>query len=164
MRFQAEHRFNGSPGAVAALLLDPDFYLELRLPDLSQPEILESGSEGEHPLLQLRYEFVGTLDPLARRLLGQHRLAWVQTVRLEPSMRSGKLTFAAAADPRRLHGSAHFSLEGDDVRCVRRLSGDLVVAVPLIGAPAERKIVPGVLRRLDIEAEAVNARLAGEPG
>lgn len=161
MRFQVEHRFDGPPDAVAALLVDADFYQDLDLPDLSRPEVLSSGSGGEHPVLRLRYEFVGSLDPFARRLLGHHRLAWNQVVRLDPSARSGELTFAAAADPKRLHGSAQFTLEQDDGGCLRRLSGEVVVAVPLIGPPAERKIVPGVLRRLDVEADAVNARLAG---
>jgi len=38
---------------------------------------------------------------------------------------------------------------------VRRLDGELVVAVPGIGRMAERRIVPGVAARLDIEARAV---------
>jgi len=161
MRFQAEHQFNGSPGAVAALLVDPEFYQRLALPDLSQPEVLQSNSDGEHSLLQLRYEFLGTLDPIARRLLGENRLTWIQEVRVEHSTGTGDLTYGAAADPTRLRGSGHFTLKEDDGRCVRRLSGELVVAVPLIGPRAERRIVPGVLRRLDIEAEAINNSLAG---
>jgi hypothetical protein len=43
---------------------------------------------------------------------------------------------------------------------MRELDGELVVAIPLVGSRAERKIVPGVLRRLDMEAEAVNSALA----
>jgi hypothetical protein len=35
-----------------------------------------------------------------------------------------------------------------------------VVAVPGIGRMAERRIVPGLLARLDIEAEAVDAVLS----
>jgi hypothetical protein len=160
MRFQAEHSFNGSPGAVAALLVDPQFYEGLALPDLSQPEILESSSDAEHSLLRLRYEFVGTLDPIARRLLAGNQLSWIQEVRVERSLGTGDLTFGAAADPTRLHGSGHFTLNEEDGRCVRQLSGELVVAVPLVGRRAEKKIVPGVLRRLDIEAEAINKSLA----
>jgi hypothetical protein len=160
MRFQAEHWFNGSPEAVAALLTDPQFYGQLALPDLSQPEVVESSTEGGRSLLRLRYEFIGSLDPMARRLLGQSRLTWIQQVVVENSTDSGELTFNAEADPKRLHGSAHFSLQSDGGRCVRRLEGELVVAVPLIGSRAEKKIVPGVLRRLDIEAEAINSRLA----
>jgi len=163
MRFQAEHGFNGSPGAVATLLTDPDFYGALELPDLSQPEVLESSDDGGRSLLRLRYEFVGSLDPMARRLLGQSRLTWIQQVVVDKSTHAGELTFNAEADPKRLHGSAHFDFQTDDGRCVRRLAGDLVVAVPLIGSRAERKIVPGVLRRLDIEAEAINQTLAEHP-
>jgi len=35
----------------------------------------------------------------------------------------------------------------------------LIVAVPGIGRMAERRIVPGLLRRLDIEAQAINDQL-----
>jgi Protein of unknown function (DUF2505) len=163
MRFQAEHWFDGPPGAVAALLTDPQFYQRLALPDLSQPEVLQSSSDDQHSRLRLRYEFIGALDPVARRLLGENRLAWIQDIRIEPSTGTGDLTFGAAADPTRLRGSGHFTLQKLDGRCVRRLSGELVVAVPVIGARAERRIVPGVLRRLDIEAEAVNKALAAGP-
>jgi hypothetical protein len=160
MRFQVEHWFNGSPGAVAALLVDPEFYRGLALPDLSQPEVLESSSDAERSILRLRYEYVGTLDPIARRLLGENRLAWIQEVKVENKLGTGDLTFGAAGDSTRLHGSGHFTLNEEDGRCVRRLSGDLVVAVPLIGSRAEKRIVPGVLRRLDIEAQAINNSLA----
>ena len=163
MRFQAQHAFNGPSGVVAALLTDPDFYQGLALPDLSHPEVLQSSSDGEQSVLRLRYEFVGTLDPIARRLVGENRLAWVQEVRIEHSAGSGRLTFGAAADPTRLRGSARFTLEGQDGRCVRRLWGELTVAVPLIGPSAEKRIVPGILRRLDIEADAVNKALAERP-
>jgi hypothetical protein len=37
-----------------------------------------------------------------------------------------------------------------------------VVAVPGIGRMAERRIVPGLVRRLDIEAEALDAQLEQE--
>jgi hypothetical protein len=160
MRFQVEHRFNGSPSEVAALLTDPGFYQTLVLPDVSQPEVLDSSADGQRSLLRVRYEFIGNLDGMARRLLGKERLAWIQQVEVEHSTNSGDLSFNAEADPKRLHGSAHFELRADDGGCVRSLAGDLVVAVPLIGSRAERKIVPGVVRRLDIEAQGINETLS----
>jgi hypothetical protein len=159
MRFQAEHRFKGSPSEVAALLTDSRFYQNLVLPDLSTPEVLDSGSLGGRSLLRLRYEFVGDLDAVARRLIGQARLAWIQQVTVDQSNDSGDLSFSAEAEPRRLHGFAHFELQSCDGGCVRRLAGELVVAVPLLGSRAERRIVPGVLRRLDIEAQGINNTL-----
>ena len=159
MHFHAEHTFDGPSGVVAAVLTDPEFYQGLTLPDLSRPEVLQSGSEGASSVLRLRYEFVGTLDPIALHLLGESRLAWIQEVQVEGSGESGELTFAAALDPNRLRGSARFTLEDTGGGCIRRLSGDLTVAVPLIGPKAEKRIVPGILRRLDIEAEAINHSL-----
>lgn len=161
MRFHAEHRFSGSVQSVAAILADPDFYLGLALPDLSQPEVLEQNSVGNQAQLRLRYEFVGSIDPIAQRLLGSSRLVWIQQVHVDRSTGAGALRFEAEKDPRRLHGLADFTFTEDDdgVGCVRRLNGELVVAVPGVGRMAERRIVPGIVRRLTIEAEAVNGRL-----
>jgi|SRR5579862_609412 len=165
MRFTAEHRFPASPAAVAAILGDPGFYETLELPDLT---LLDASGSDEPPSgdrrISLRYEFTGSLDPMARRLLGGARLTWKQEVviRGEGDDSSGALSFAAEASPRILHGSAEFALtplQGTVVGCVRHLAGDLVVAVPGLGGRAERRIVPGVLRRLDVEAEAVRSRL-----
>jgi hypothetical protein len=46
-----------------------------------------------------------------------------------------------------------------DGASVRHLDGDLVVAVLGIGRMAERRIVPGILQRLDIEGQAINDQL-----
>jgi Protein of unknown function (DUF2505) len=159
VRFHAEHRFDGTVEAVTALLSEPAFYLDLVLPDLSQPELLEHRDNGDGTELRLRYEFVGSLDPIAQRLIGAGRLAWIQSVRIDRSTGSGSLRFGAEKDPRRLHGQADFAITTSDHGCVRRLDGELIVAVPGVGRMAERRIVPGLLRRLDIEAEAVNKRL-----
>jgi hypothetical protein len=159
VRFHAERRFNGSEQTVAALLADPAFYLDLALPDLSQPEVLEERKDGDDAMLRLRYEFIGSLDPIAHRLLGSSHLAWIQEVRVDRSAGSGILRFEAEKDPRRLHGAADFVLTATGGGTVRRLGGELVVAVPGIGRLAERRIVPGLLRRLDIEAQALNEQL-----
>ncbi len=159
MRFHAEHRFGASVPAVGALVGDPAFYLGLDLPDLHRPELLEQRQEGHHAVLRLRYEFEGSLDPIAQRLLGSSRLAWIQEVRVDRSTRSGSLRFEAERDPRRLHGAATFVLTSAEDATVRRLDGELVVAVPGIGRMAERRIVPGILKRLDVEALAIDDQL-----
>jgi hypothetical protein len=156
MRFHAEHRFSASAPAVAALLADPAFYLDLVLPDLSQPEILQQSQAGNETVVRLRYEFVGSLDPIAHRLLGASRLFWIQEVRVDQATTSGALRFEAEKDPRRLHGEAEFNLSEAGAGTVRRLDGNLVVAVPGIGRMAERRIVPGLINRLDIEAQALD--------
>lgn len=171
MRFSADHHFDAPAAEVAGLLVDPDFYVALALPDLSLPTVLAHRpvSDAEGGLLRLRYEFTGSLDPIAQRLLGGGRLAWIQELRLSPAGESGSLHFGAEGDPSRLHGDATFALvagdaPGEGAGTVRRLVGNLVVKVPVIGGPAERRIVPGLLGRLDQEAAGIAERLARRPG
>ena len=140
-------------------MVDPDFYLALDLPDLSRPEVLERSDNGGVSLLRLRYNYVGKLDPLAQRLLGSGRLVWIQETRVDQAADSGVVSFEAEKDPGRLHGSSDFVLTAAEGGTVRRFDGELIVAVPGIGRMAERRIVPGLLRRLDIEAQAIEDRL-----
>lgn len=159
-RFTAEHRFGAPAERVAALLVDPDFHRALDLPDLSRPEVVVADDEGDRTHLQLRYEFVGRLDPIAQRLLGGRRLTWLQDLDLDRATGRGGLRFAAEAEPKRLHGKADFTIEADgDGACVRRLRGELTVAVFGVGGMAEGRIVPGLRRRLDIEAAELDRRL-----
>lgn len=159
MRFDAEHDFAGPPDAVIGLLADVEFHEQLRLPDLAQPQLLVSDANDDAVVLRLRYEYVGTLDPLARGLLGDRNLTWIQELRLDRTGRTGRLDFHAEAEPRRLHGHADFVVEPRNSGSQRRLRGELVVAIPAVGGMAERRILPGLLRRLDVEARAIDERL-----
>jgi Protein of unknown function (DUF2505) len=158
VHFVAEHRFAAPVEAVIAGLTDPAFHRELQLPDLKLLDVDEHTNQTE-TVVHLRYDFVGQLDPFARRLLGHRRLTWLQELRLDRASGAGRLTFAAEADPRRLHGRADVALEPADGGTRRTLNGELVVAVPVVGSRAERSIVPGLLRRLNIEADALDRRL-----
>jgi hypothetical protein len=162
VRFHAEHLFNGSEQAVAALLADPSFYVGLALPDLSKPEVLEGSTNGDEVVVRLRYEFVGSLDPIVRRLIGSGHPAWTQEVRVNRAAGSGALRFEAERDPRRLHGAADFVLTASGGGKIRRLDGELVVAVPGVGRMAERRIVPALMRRLDVEAQVLDDQLQRE--
>jgi Protein of unknown function (DUF2505) len=155
VRFHAEHHFTASSQAVLTLLSTPGFYLELDLPDLSRPELLDHHQDGEVAVVHLRYVFEGHLDPIAQGLLGSSRLAWIQEVRVDRAAEAGTIGFHAEKAPRKLHGTADFVMVASGDGSVRQLDGNLVVAVPGIGRMAERRIVPGVVARLDIEARAV---------
>ena len=164
MRFRAEHDFPALPDAVAEVLCDPAFHLAVDLPDLSRPEVVETTTAGTKRVLRLRYEFVGHLDPIARRILAGRTLSWLQDLSLDAATGSGQLSFSAEAEADRLYGSAVVTLVAlDDAHTRRRVEGELFVKVPLVGGTAERRIVPGLVRRLDVEAEALRAVLAESP-
>ena len=161
MRFTTEHEFEAGLAAVADVLCDTAFQTRLQLPDLSLPEVVEHEDDGTTRVLRLRYGYTGQLDPIARKVIGGRSLTWIQELRLVTTEYRGSLTFAAEADPNRLFGEADLVLEAvTEVRTRRRISGDLHVRVPLIGGTAEKRIVPGLVRRLDVEAAAMTTELA----
>jgi Protein of unknown function (DUF2505) len=163
VHFQVEHEFPGSCAQVADVLCDPEFHAELDLPDLSRPEVVESSVDGTIRSLRLRYEYVGQLDPVARKLIGDRTLAWVQELRLDTTTYSGTLSFSAEQDSDRLNGAAEVAIaavDGGGGQSRRRIGGDLHVRVPIVGGTAERRIVPGLVRRLNVEAEALSQELA----
>jgi hypothetical protein len=161
VRFEVDHDFPASSAEVADVLCDPAFHTHLDLPDMRRPEVLASSVDGTARVLRLRYEYIGQLDPIARKLLGGQKLTWIQELRLDTATDAGTLTFSAEAEPGRLNGSAEVEITAlDDDRCRRHIAGDLHVRVPLVGGTAEKRIVPGLVRRLEVESAALTAELA----
>jgi hypothetical protein len=160
VHFAVDHQFPGSRAAVAAVLCDPDFQSQLDLPDLSRATVVDQGDDGTTRRLTLRYEYQGQLDPIARKVIAGRQLTWIQELVLDTTTFTGTLSFSAEAAPDRLNGKADLALvaDGDDT-CTRRISGDLHVRIPLVGGTAEKRIVPGLLIRLDVEATALAAKL-----
>lgn len=160
MRFTAEHRFDGSVEAVIAVLGDPEFHRALPLPDLAPPEVLVADDDGTKVRLSLRYAYTGSVDPMVKRFIGVGDLTWRQELELDRSTGKGILRFAADADPQKLSGRADLVFEATDGGSRRQVSGELKVSIPVVGGMAERAIVPGIKERLDLEAAALNKRLA----
>ena len=157
-----EHEFEASPADVIDVQLDPQFQRALELPDLGPADVVEASSQGSVRVLRLRYEFVGHLDPVAKKLLGSRSLTWLQDLRVDTATSRGTLHFGAEADPNRLNGDANLTYDArPDGTTVRRIEGELHVRVPLIGGSAEKRIVPGLVRRLDVEAAALARALEG---
>jgi Protein of unknown function (DUF2505) len=161
MRFEVEHDFPASRARVADVLCDAAFHTHLDLPDLSRPEVVASSVDGTTRLLRLRYEYVGRLDLIARKIVGGRTLTWIQELRLDTATYTGTLSFSAEEDAGRLNGMAEVAIAAADgeEHSRRRVAGDLHVRVPLVGATAERRIVPGLVRRLDVEAAALAKEL-----
>jgi hypothetical protein len=85
----------------------------------------------------------------------------VQDLRIDVASGAGTLGFTADGAGGRVDGSATVTITATgDASCRRRITGDFRVKIPLIGGKAERAIVPGLVRRLDVEADAVAGELA----
>jgi hypothetical protein len=160
MRFSADHLLPGPPTEVVAVWLSPTFHETLDLPDLSRPEVVEASTTGTTSVVRLRYEFTGHLDPVVRKLLGNRKLTWIQDLHFDLALMRGRLTFAAEADAKRLYGDADVTLESTGDSATRRhISGELHVRIPVIGGSGEKRIVPGLVTRLDVEAVALGEAL-----
>lgn len=161
MQFARDHEFAGSVDRVATLMSDPSFQTGLELPDLARPEVVAHEVDGDSHRLSLRYRYVGQLDPIAQKVVGGRTLTWVQELRIDVSRGTGALAFSAEGVGGRADGTATVTIAPIGARaCRRTIRGDFRIRIPLLGAKAERAIVPGLERRLDVEAAAVVTELA----
>jgi Protein of unknown function (DUF2505) len=109
----------------------------------------------------LRYEYVGQLDPIAQKVVGGRKLTWVQDLRVDVATGVGTLGFSADGVGGRADGTATVTITATgDASCRRQIRGDFRIRIPLVGGKAEKAIVPGLERRLDVEASEVAAELA----
>jgi len=162
VRFRAEHSFPAPAVAVAHALVDPAVALKIELPDLGPAELLGTERDDRGGRLELCYVYVGQLDPVARRLLGARRLELVQVVTMDFGTLRGAFTMTARGAGDKLQARATVALaDGAGGHSKRTIDGEFTVRVPLVGGAAERRILPGVVRRLDVEADALAAHLRG---
>jgi hypothetical protein len=160
VKFERDHDFPAPPDRVAALMCDPDFQTRLELPDLSLPTVVAHDVDGTHCLLRLRYQYTGQLDSLARRVIAGRQLTWVQELQLDHATGTGTLSFSADGDAGRVNGEASVTITSPvDGTSHRRIAGDFHIRIPVVGGTAERAIVPGIVRRLDVEAAALSHRV-----
>jgi hypothetical protein len=161
VEFEREHEFAGTVERVASIMSDPAFQTQLDLPDLARPDVVAHDVDGPSHWLTLRYEYIGQLDPIAQKVVGGRKLTWVQDLRIDVTTGVGTLGFSAEGVGGRADGTANVSITATgDASCRRRIHGDFRIRIPLLGGKAERAIVPGLERRLDVEAAAVGVAIA----
>src|SRR5262249_45131757 len=131
------------------------------LPDLDRPELLVRNENGTKIDIHLRFTYTGRLDPVARRIVGRDHVSWVQRLVVDPATRTCALSVAPEIGVVPVSCTGTFTLhDADGDQCLRILEGELRVKVPLIGGNAERSLAPGITRRLDLEAAALDAYLS----
>jgi hypothetical protein len=159
MDLTATHRFTTSPERVATAMLAPDFYVGLQLDDVDPPEVLERTESGSEVFLRIAYAYTGTLDPIARTVLGADRITWVNELHFDQERNVGELTIVPGVQAGRVTCRGRVTLDATPEGATRSIAGALKIGIPLVGGRAERAIAPGILRRLDAEALALAAYL-----
>lgn len=155
MDLQNEHTFALGIADIEDAMTDVAFYEQLDLPDVTKPEVLGRDHDGTTVTIRLRYVFDGHLDPIVNTVLGNQEIAWAQTLAFDTSTHRGTLSIEPSVLSDKVHCNADITLAGDGTQCIRTLSGQFSVRIPLLGGKAESAIGPGIQRRLDIEAAAL---------
>jgi hypothetical protein len=160
VKLRSSHIFSAPAAAVCAGMADADFYATLDLPDLERPELLVRAENGAQTDVHLRFTYTGRLDPVARRIVGRDHVTWVQRLVVDASARTCALTVAPEIGVVPVSCEGTFTMhDADGGQCLRTLDGELRVKVPVIGGRAERSLAPGITRRLELEAAALDAYL-----
>jgi hypothetical protein len=161
VKLSSSHIFSASAAAVCAGMADADFYAGLDLPDLDRPELLVRTEEDSRVDVHLRFTYTGRLDPIARRIVGREHVTWVQRLVVDSKNQCCALTVAPEIGVVPVTCTGTFTMhDADGGQCLRTLTGELRVKVPVIGSRAERSLAPGITRRLALEAAALDRYLS----
>jgi hypothetical protein len=164
VRFDIEHRFSAPLEAVEAAMIDAEYLQALRLPDVAPPTVLGIDERGDRVTTRVAFQYTGTLDPIAQRVLRGGDVGWVQEVTLDRATHRATFTVVPKVHANRLTCGGTYELTGAGEATVRIIRGDFKVHVPLVAGRAEKMIGPGVIRRMKLEAAFLEEWLVAKAG
>jgi len=168
MRFSVEHQLPGTLARLEALLVDPGLYarLERALPSLERVELL--ANDEAYGVIRRRVRYTPRPDPSRVPSFGRGRvtpemLIWVEESTYDRAAQ--RIDYVVEPNlPERWRdrfesrGAFTFRAEGGGV--VRRVDGEVVVRVPLVGLLAERALVKEARAGFDADARVLASWLA----
>ena len=159
-----EHGFSTPLAAVEDAMTDPEYLAALRLPDVAPPNVLAIDADGTTVTTRVAYEYTGSLDPIAQRVLRGGDIGWVQEVVLDRDTHRARFTVVPKVHADRLRCSGTYTLRALGDTTTRTISGELRINVPLVASRAEKMIGPGVIRRMKLEATFLEEWLTSKDG
>jgi hypothetical protein len=145
-------------------MVDPAYLAALRLPDVAPPTVLAVDTIGTTVTTRVAYEYTGSLDPIAQRVLRGSDIGWIQEVTLDRDAHRARFTVVPKVHADRLRCSGTYALRGLGDSTTRAISGELRITVPLVASRAEKMIGPGVIRRMKLEATFLEEWLTSNGG
>ncbi len=160
MRFTVEHRLPGTLERLSSLIADPQLYDRLapELPGLERIELILSEETDGRLRRRVRYTPRAQVPSFGRGLVTAEMMIWVEESVFDRAAQ--RIDYRVTPNlPERWrdrfdsHGCFTFRQEADGV--VRRIEGEVVVRVPIVGAIAERLLVKEVRAGFDADAEVL---------
>ena len=156
MQFSTTNHFNASAAHVAEALRDPDFYESLdALPDMATPEVVSNTVAANATILVVRYRYTGNVDGFVRRMVGNEPLAWLQHTSFDHDSNNATIKIETEVAKELLRCSGTMKLDGAKKTSTRVIDASLDVRIPLISGRVANSLIPGIIARIDAEADAL---------
>jgi carbon monoxide dehydrogenase subunit G len=158
MRFSHEFGYDASPAEVYAMLSDPAFREKVAeaLPTIAHDISIEGASGDTHVEINLTQSSRG-LPGFAKKVVGDQ--IHVRQVESWNDEANADLEVTIPGKPGRLKGGIALVEDGDGT--VEKVTGDLVVKVPLVAGKLEKLISDMLVDALETEAKVGREWLAG---
>lgn len=130
------------------------------IPDVAVPELRNVSDDGTTVTSETFWAYTGQLDTMAKAILGNNDLTWVQTVTIDKTTKSGTIdiVYMEGKVPGTCTGTVTYAEDGGTT--TRTIEGSLVVKILFAGPQVEKRLVEALGVRFDAETEALNTFLA----
>jgi Protein of unknown function (DUF2505) len=155
VQFTVTETIGADRQAVLHSLVDPNYYAHLgeAATAVRAPQLLSVDQDGGTIRTSVRYAFDGTISGPAALVVDADKLTWVIETTYDTAAHTGTLVVVPDHYEGMLRCSGTLRLEtGGPGETVETVSGRLVVRVPLVSAAAEKAILGGFTRHLELEA------------
>jgi hypothetical protein len=147
VKFTVKETAQVSPEAAMAAYGNPAFF-EGRPPrdNTAVLGVVSRQDTGSSVIIEVRFQFSGSLPPLARAVIDPTKMSWITRTEILPDERRSTFTILPDHYPDRLTASGTFNFaDGPDPgTCTVSVAGDLRLHIPLVGGAGERVIVSGM--------------------
>ncbi len=159
MHFTVTETIAAARDEVVRALGDRDYYASLgdASSSVRAPELLSASTESGSLRVRVRYAFAGTITGPAAMVVDADKLTWVIETQYDPATHRGTLVVVPDHYEGMLRCHGTLVLAEEDGATVETVAGDLEVKVPLVGRAAEKAILGGLTRQLEVEAVALAA-------
>ncbi len=160
MKIGFEQRWTAPVDNVIALYTDESFWSGVTgFETTSAPEVIEVNRTDTQARTRLRWRLSVDLPREASRFIDPNNVAWVENTLWDLDAQTATVAFEPVQASALLRASAIVKMIQDGDDCVRRITGDLSVRIPLLGHKVENAINDGIGEHLGEEADVVAARL-----
>jgi len=164
VKFTVTETIAAERDAVLRALADPDYYAHLgeAVSTVRAPRLLSVARDAGVIHTSVRYAFDGTISGPAALVVDADKLTWVIETDYDTTEHTGTVVVVPDHYEGMLRCSGTLTLEErGSAETLETVSGQLVVRVPLVSAAAEKAILGGFTRHLELEAAALAEYCAG---